>query len=72
MFKCLYLRIKKKKEAIIEFKNCFFVIFKGCFKINAKKIIKIPATEKRIEAKKKGDNSVTATLLNKYVDPQTT
>ena len=56
----------------MEFKNCFLDIFKGCFKINAKNIIKIPATEKRIEAKKKGDNSVTAILLNKQVEPQTT
>ncbi len=56
---------KKKNEAIIEFKNCFLEIFKGCFNKIAIKIIKKPATENRIDAKKKGGNSVTATLLNK-------
>lgn len=36
-----------------------------CFKITAKTNIRTPAIENRIEAKKKGGNSVTATLLNK-------
>lgn len=45
---------------------------KSCLKIFAKRIIKLPATKKRMDAKKNGGNSVTAILLNKYVEPQIT
>ncbi len=41
------------------------MIFKEALKTLAKLNINIPAVEKRIDAKKKAGNSVTATLLNK-------
>ena len=42
------------------------------FIITAISIIIEPAVKKRTEAKKKGGNSVTATLLKKYVEPHIT
>lgn len=57
--------IKKKKDAISEFNNCFLEIFTSCFKIRDNPIMITPATKKRMDAKKNGGNAVTAILLKR-------
>lgn len=50
--------------------SSFLVITNDAFSNFAIIIIKIPAVKKRTEARNKGESSETATLLNKYVEPQ--
>ena len=57
--------VKNKNPAIMVFLSCSLVIEISTFRILAMMKIQIPAIIKRIDAKKKGGNSVTAILLSK-------
>ena len=62
--------VRKRKPAIALFSNCFFVLGLYFPVMNTKMKISIDAETNRIPANKKGGNSCTMILLNKYVDPQ--
>src|SRR5690606_28178321 len=63
---------RKRTPTINVFKNCFRVIARLLPNTFAMIKIKSPPVVNRMEAKKKGGSSATATLLSIYVDPQRT
>lgn len=63
--KTLFPYTKKKKDTIAVFISCFLVSDNFILKRAATAIMITPAVKKRMEAKKKGGNAVTATLLKR-------